>query len=75
MYGHVKMIGIIPPSEDATFDYSITDSDGFGISGATGQKGTTTSLEDTICYGTNTFTLANATDGVYSVRVSAIASS
>ena len=69
LYGHVKSICIIAPSDIAAYEYNVVDEDGFGRTGKIGLTGTNTIDGDTIIYGGCIFTILNATDGDYLVRL------
>lgn len=64
--GHIKIIAFRAPTQAATWDYEIKDSDSYGIAGKAGQQGNVTISGDIPVATQCTLTLSNATNGSYS---------
>ena len=68
--GEINTIGIKAPSAGATYKYRILDADSYPLT-ETPQKltGDTPVQEDVLLSTTQTFTIFEATDGTYNVRI------
>jgi len=69
LYGKALGIGVKAPSTIANYDIEAVDVDGFGITLVVDATGNLTIPCATRFYGPHTFTISNATDGTYMVKI------
>src|SRR5437870_3770648 len=68
--GELASISFIPGSGTPTYDFEITDADGYGVDGGTSLTGATTVNASVVISGTCTLAISNATaDSTFKVRV------
>lgn len=64
------LVAIIAPSGSATFDWTLSDYDGYGITGREGHVGNTTTIETSPIYPRGHINVLNATqDGAYRFKL------
>lgn len=68
--GEINTIGIKAPSAGSTYKYRIVDADGYPLTETPQQlTGDTPVQEDVVLATSQTFTIFEATDGTYNVRI------
>lgn len=68
MLGMIHRISIIPP-DSHSYDFTLSDSDGYGVFGLTNQTGSITAVVDQPCVGINTLAFSSGGSGSYHIRI------
>lgn len=64
------LVAILAPTSNATFDWNVTDVDGYAITGREGLTGNTTTIETSPIYPRGNMNILNASvDGMYRIKL------